>query len=169
MNLSPDPSAQVLPLLRAAQAWQRGEAPREALTGPLVLLPPGEGGGLVSELIGALLAQADASPPAGAEQRGVGDWRSELLACRARAWASPAAAGLLVGPGALILTDGRRGVVLTSPGTRALASGTSASLLLLAQTIVMADHAVDAQELGRLRQQRIESTSTSLSEIDPIA
>ena len=58
--------------------------------------------------------------------------------------------------------------MLGGSGTRILTGSMSASLLLLAQTIVMADHAVDAQELGKLRQQRIESTSTSLSEIKPV-
>lgn len=90
------------------------------------------------------------------------------MACRAKTWGSPTSAGLLVGPTVLILTDGRRGVVLDDSGTQLLKSSVSASLLLLCQTIVLADNAVDAQEVGRLRQQRIESTSTSLSEIKPV-
>ncbi|MEF2277515.1 hypothetical protein V3W47_04330 [Deinococcus sp. YIM 134068] len=155
-------------LLGAVRAWQEGgEADRDAPTLPLTRLG-GEHGVLVQELIGALLEDATRQG-AGADGGTTDDWRTELLACRARTWASPAAAGLLVGPTVLILTDGRRGVAVRAGSLRRLPGGTSASLLLLCQTIVMADGAVDAQELGKLRQQRIESTSTSLSEIKPVS
>lgn len=154
-------------LLGAAHAWQRGETTRDAVLGPLTLLG-GEQGELVQGFIADLIRRAPARPPSEAGDRSTNHWRAELMACRARAWASPASAGLLVGPSVLILTDGRQGVVLSSSGTRSLPGSISASLLLLAQTIVMADSAVDAQEVGKLRQQRIESTSTSLSEIKPV-
>lgn len=95
-------------------------------------------------------------------------WREELMACRARTWPSPDQAGLLVGPHVLILTDGQQGVIFEAAGVRVMARSMSGSLMLLCQTIVMAEHAVNAQDLGNLRQQRIESASTTLSEIQPI-
>ncbi|MDL2345320.1 hypothetical protein QOL99_14350 [Deinococcus sp. MIMF12] len=146
----------------AVALWQAGALGREALVGQLTALAGGE---TIHALIGELIAGAPGHEVAGADTE---EWRAELLASRAKAWAHPASAGLLVGPHVLILTDGRRGVVLTDQGTRELGGSVSASMLLLCQTIVMADHAVDAQELGTLRQQRIESTSTSLSEIEPL-
>ncbi|GBF07954.1 hypothetical protein DAERI_200011 [Deinococcus aerius] len=161
----PSDSPQGAGLLGAALAWQRGETTRDALLGPLTRLGHDEGGA-VHDLIGDLIAWAPPSPDTG--DRDADRWRAELMACRARTWASPASAGLLVGPTVLILTDGGRGVVLDPSGTRPLPGSISASLLLLCQTIVMADNAVDAQELGKLRQQRIESSSTSLSEIKPV-
>lgn len=150
-------------LAEAVALWQAGELDREALIGQLTALGGGEA---VHALIGDLIAGAPGHEVAGAPD--TDGWRAELLASRAKAWAHPAGAGLLVGPHVLILTDGRRGVVLTAEGTRVLGGSVSASMLLLCQTIVMADHAVEAQELGTLRQQRIESTSTSLSEIEPL-
>lgn len=167
----PTPPASTSDWLGLVSAWQRGTVPREALTGPLTGLGSDQGE-VIQALIAELLAGARQAP----SERGAGgsadtstdNWRAELLACRARTWASPAGAGLLVGPTTLLLTDGRQGVVLGSAGTRALPGSVSASLLLLCQTIVMADDAVDAQELGKLRQQRIDSTSTSLSEIKPV-
>ncbi|RJF69439.1 hypothetical protein D3875_21065 [Deinococcus cavernae] len=68
----------------------------------------------------------------------------------------------------LILTEATRGVVLRESGAKALPRSTSASIMLLCQTIVMAQNAVDAQELKKLQDQRIASTSTSLSEIEII-
>ena len=62
----------------------------------------------------------------------------------------------------------KRGVILYPDHVRALPASTSGSMMLLCQTIVMAQNAVDAKEIGQLRQQRIDSTSTSLSEIEPI-
>ncbi|MPY66383.1 hypothetical protein F8S09_06670 [Deinococcus sp. SDU3-2] len=150
-------------MAEAAALWQAGGLDREALVGQLTTLGEGEA---VHALIGDLIGEAPGHEVTDAA--GTGEWRAELLASRAKAWAHPASAGLLVGPHVLILTDGRRGVVLTAEGTRVLKASVSASMLLLCQTIVMADHAVDAQELGTLRQQRIESTSTSLSEIEPL-
>lgn len=166
----PTPPASLPDWLALAQAWQRGEVPREVLTGALAGLGS-EQGEVVQDLIGALIRQggaASAGQGSGAADRSTDNWRAELLACRARTWASPASAGMLVGPTTLLLTDGRQGVVLARPGLRPLPGSVSASLLLLCQTIVMADGAVDAQELGKLRQQRIDSTSTSLSEIKPV-
>lgn len=164
MNLLPEAAGSGAPSLAEAVAlWQAGELDREALIGQLTALGGGEA---VHALIGDLIAGAPGHEVAGAAD--TDGWRAELLASRAKAWAHPASAGLLVGPHVLILTDGRRGVVVTAEGTRVLGGSVSASMLLLCQTIVMADHAVDAQELGTLRQQRIESTSTSLSEIEPL-
>lgn len=164
----PSDPADLSSLLHALGAWQGGEATRDALLGPLTLLGA-EQGDIVHSLIRAVIAQIPGRPPAGPGALDTDHWRAELMACRARAWASPASAGLLVGPTVLILTDGRQGVVLGDSGARVLTGSVSGSLLLLAQTIVMADDAVDARELGRLRQQRIESNSTSLSEIKPIS
>ena len=167
------PPASTPDWLGLVSAWQRGEVPREALTGPLTQLGSDQGE-TVQTLISGLLARARqvagerGAGPGADSDASTDNWRAELLACRARTWASPASAGLLVGPTTLLLTDGRQGVVLGRSGLRALPGSVSASLLLLCQTIVMADYAVDAQELGTLRQQRIESTSTSLSEIEPL-
>ncbi|WP_216326757.1 hypothetical protein [Deinococcus aestuarii] len=165
MSSQPDPAAH--DLLNAVTAWQGGEGSRDAVIGGLTRLDGGEGD-LVGQVIGELFQQVRARPPAEAGGQSTDLWRAELMACRARTWGSPTNAGLLVGPTVLILTDGRQGVVVSAQGTRSLKSSVSASLLLLAQTIVLADDAVDAQEVGRLREQRIESTSTSLSEIKPV-
>lgn len=163
-------------LLQALSAWQRGQLARDVLIGQFTALRP-EQGQVVQHVIERLEPDpgrppAEAVTPAtGArtvETQATDTWRQELMACRARTWGFPASAGLLVGPSVLILTDGQRGVLLRPTGTRLLPGSTSASLMLLCQTIVLADHALDAQELGQLRQQRIESTSTSLSEIEII-
>ncbi|WP_027460659.1 hypothetical protein [Deinococcus murrayi] len=166
MSLSPgtrEEAANPPSLAEAVALWQAGELGREALVGQLTTQQEGTA-------VRSLLETLSVGHP---EQEGLGaadtaGWRAELLASRAKTWPHPESAGLLVGPQVLILTDGQRGVVLTPEGHRVLGASVSASLLLLCQTIVMADHAVDAQELGTLRQQRIESTSTSLSEIEPL-
>ncbi|MCP2014599.1 hypothetical protein L1280_001750 [Deinococcus sp. HSC-46F16] len=164
MTQRPESGGPGAPTLAGAVAlWQSGDLGRDALVGQLTAVGGGEA---IHALIGDLIGEAPGHEVAGAAD--TDGWRAELLASRAKAWAHPASAGLLVGPHVLILTDGRRGVVLTPEGTRVLGGSVSASMLLLCQTIVMADHAVDAQELGALRQQRIESTSTSLSEIEPL-
>ena len=75
---------------------------------------------------------------------------------------------MLVGPTVLILTDGRQGVVLGQQDTRVLNSSVSGSLMLLCQTIVLAEHALNERDMRQLQEQRLESASTSLSEIDPI-
>lgn len=150
-------------LAEAVARWQAGELAREALVGALTAQ---KDGAAVRELIDELSAAHPEREVLGAAD--TAGWRAELLASRAKTWPHPESAGLLVGPQVLILTDGQRGVVLTPEGQRGLGASVSASMLLLCQTIVMADHAVDAQELGTLRQQRIESTSTSLSEIEPL-
>ena len=155
-------------LLHAVLDWQAGELPREALVSRLSSLTP-EQGEQVTGLLAELHRRAGRAPAAhAAHDDDTASWREELMACRARTWPFPQAAGLLVGPSVLILTDGARGLVLRERMVRPLPMSVSSSLLLLCQTIVMAQHAVDRQELGQLRQQRIESSSTSLSEIEII-
>lgn len=155
-------------LLRAVLDWQSGELPREVLVSRLTALTP-EQGEQVTGLLAELHRRAGRAPSAHAPQEDdTAGWRAELMACRARTWPFPQAAGLLVGPSVLILTDGTHGLVLRERVVRPLTMSVSSSLLLLCQTIVMAQHAVDRQELGQLRQQRIESSSTSLSEIEII-
>jgi hypothetical protein len=141
----------------------------ERIVEHLVALP----GERIRQVIGGVTAQANAgnssAPLQGGPQQGITDrWREELMACRARTWPSPDQAGLLVGPHVLILTDGEQGVILGAEGVQILGRSMSGSLMLLCQTIVMAEHAVNAKDLGNLRQQRIESASTTLSEIQPI-
>ena len=75
---------------------------------------------------------------------------------------------MLVGPEVLVLTDGRSGVVLRQSGTQCLPGSVSASMMLLCETIVMAHTALDQDELLKLQRQRVDATSTSLSEIDRI-
>ncbi|MFB9993299.1 hypothetical protein ACFFLM_15100 [Deinococcus oregonensis] len=127
----------------------------------------------IRRVIEAVTAQANAGNPSALlsddPEHGMTErWREELMACRARTWPSPDQAGMLVGPHILILTDGQQGVILGAAGARVLGRSMGGSLMLLCQTIVMAEHAVNAQDLGSLRQQRIESASTTLSEIQPI-
>ncbi|WP_291426097.1 hypothetical protein [Deinococcus sp.] len=160
-------------LLETIYSWQAGKAPREAVVGLLGALGP-EYGDLVQETVQELTHWVNAAPTPGAgksvpaAQGDTDAWRSELMACRARAWAFPHSAGMLVSDAILILTDGQRGVILYPDHIRALPASTSGSMMLLCQTIVMAQNAVDAKEVGQLRQQRIDSASTSLSEIEPI-
>ncbi|THF67625.1 hypothetical protein E7T06_20210 [Deinococcus sp. Arct2-2] len=158
--------ADVLALL---MAFPGEEASTEATVEHLVALS----GEQIRRVIEAVTAQAHAGNPSaplsdGPEQGLTDSWREELMACRARTWPSPDQAGLLVGPHVLILTDGQQGVILGTAGVRVLGRSMGGSLMLLCQTIVMAEHAVNAQDLGNLRQQRIESASTTLSEIQPI-
>lgn len=165
---SPHVSAETL--LDTIRAWQEGQAAREAVTVLLAALPADEGQ-TVQTTIQALHGWIKQSPSSGGGHGSSDEteaWRSELMACRAKAWAYPQAAGMLVSPAVLILTDGTHGVILQKDRARALPSSTAASLMLLCQTIVMAQNAVDAREVGQLRQQRIDSTSTSLSEIEVI-
>ena len=160
-------------LLDALRAWQAGKAPREAVVGLLSALGP-EHGDLVQETVRELAHWVGAAPAqapharASAAQADTEAWRHELMSCRAKAWAFPHSAGMLVSDALLILTDGQHGVILYPDHVRALPASTSGSMMLLCQTIVMAQNAVDAKEIGQLRQQRIDSTSTSLSEIEPI-
>ncbi|GAA5513958.1 hypothetical protein Dcar01_02707 [Deinococcus carri] len=154
-------------LLTAIAAWQAGTIPRESLVAQFTGISREEGQ-LIQQVITSLIQHAPASAEAKSPDRSTNEWRAELMDSRARAWAHPASAGLLVGPEVLILTDGRQGISLRPTRVWVLNSSVSASLLLLCQTIVMADHALNAQELGKLRQQRIESTSSSLSEIEPL-
>lgn len=145
------------------------EASTERIVEHLVALP----GEQIRRVIEGVTAQANAGHPSvllsdGSEEGMTERWREELMACRARTWPSPDQAGLLVGPHVLILTDGERGVIVGAAGVRILGRSMGGSLMLLCQTIVMAEHAVNAKDLGNLRQQRIESASTTLSEIQPI-
>jgi len=160
-------------LIGAVQAWQATQLTQEDVVTRFTALPRDEGH-VVRQAITDLLALPDitttaAAPGADSAAPTTDAWRAELMAGRARAWNSPDPAGLLVGPTVLILTDGQRGVVVSAGGTRALSSSVSASLLLLCQTIVMAQNALNEREMGTLRQQRIESASTSMSEIDIIS
>ncbi|GHF28593.1 hypothetical protein HNQ07_000973 [Deinococcus metalli] len=146
-------------------AWQRGDLTRDDLVRTLIRLSP-EDGQLVHDVIHDLCAgRPGGGPPQGAS---ADDWRAELMASRARTWRVPAVAGLLVGPEVLVLTDGREGVVLRDTGTQCLPASVCASMMLLCETIVMAHTALDQQELQKLQQQRVDATSTSLSEIDRI-
>lgn len=151
-------------LLTSLEAWLRGETSREAATDPLVRLSP-EGGAAVQELIALLSARAGAGPSGTSTDA----WRDELMACRARTWRVPDVAGLLVGPQVLILTDGRAGVVLRDEGVRALTASVCPSMLLLCETIVMAQTALDRQGIEQLQRQRAQAASTSLSEIEKIS
>lgn len=151
------------PLLNAVHAWQRGALGRDDLITEFTSLAR-EDAHLISDLIAQLSLEA---PPHAAPSGGPSTdvWRDELMGSRARTWGS---AGLLVGPSVLILTDGQRGVVLGERDTRTLSSSVSGSLMLLCQTIVLAEHALNEREMQHLREQRLQSASTSLSEIDPI-
>lgn len=172
----PSPQVSAETLLETIRAWQAGEAPREAVTLLLAALPADQGETVqatIRELNHWIKAaptqgQAKSQSQGAAHQDETDAWRSELMACRAKAWSYPQGAGMLVSPAVLILTDGNQGVILQQDHARALPSSTSGSLMLLCQTIVMAQNAVDAKEVGQLRQQRIDSTSTSLSEIEVI-
>jgi len=156
--------------------WQGGEEALAELTQTLSALEEERGDEVhaaLSELCRPALEAASTGEAGSNTDRNSVDWNSAdwkraLLSCRARMWATPRPVGLLVGAGLLILTDGQQGVILREEGRRCLPRSICTSLLLLAQTIVMADHALDARELESLRDQRTQATSTSLSEIDPI-
>ncbi len=160
-------------LLDAVLAWQKSEQPRDAFIQPLIRLPE-EQGFVVRELIQRVTQKLE-SQPVGAttteqnpDKPKIDHWREELMACRVKTWSFPNPAGLLVGPTVCILVTGEQGVVLRAQAGRVLPISVCGSLLLLSQTIVMAQNAVNAKELQSLQQQRIESTSTSLSAIQPI-
>lgn len=147
--------------------WQDGTGDRDRLIQYLTQLGP-EQGAEVQNLIREVQRSLAPTPSHAAAPPSPAQWRSELMACRARVWPTPDPAGLLVGPEVMILTDGHAGTILRDHGARTLPSSVAASLMLLCQTIIMAQHAVDAQELGQLRQQRITASSTSLSDIEPV-
>lgn len=163
-----DPLPDVAEVVNLLLTLPGGEGASDQIVERLAELP----GELVWQVIQGVAAQATpaaaGAPVSGGEEHSTEHWREELMACRARTWPSPAQAGLLVGPRVLILTDGQRGVMLSAQGVRVLGGSMSGSLMLLCQTIVMTEHAVNAQDLGNLRQQRTESASTTLSEIQPI-
>ncbi len=158
-------------LLNAVHAWQRGTLPRDTLISQLTALGRADAP-RVTALISAMQAGAqlygDAQGPAASGQAAESStalWREELMSSRACTWGQ---AGMLVGPTVLILTDGRQGVVLGQQDTRVLNSSVSGSLMLLCQTIVLAEHALNERDMKQLQEQRLESASTSLSEIEPI-
>ena len=151
-------------LLNSVQSWQRGEQSRGEVLG-LLSQVPSDDGGLIRDVIQQLCGSSGATTPHGETTDA---WRAELMASRARTWRVPDTAGLLVGPSALILTDGRMGAVLRREGVQCLPASVCASMMLLCETIVMAHTALDTHEMQKLQRQRVEATSTSLSEIDRI-
>ena len=164
-----DPQSSAEALLSSIRRWQLGALNRDQVVLELTRVPLDQGDTILDVLSG-LHGQVELARVTTGEhvQEDTESWRNELMASRARNWNYPNGAGLLVCPSVLILTDGKRGVVMRASGTTALPGSTSASIMLLCQTIVMAQHAVDAQELKKLQDQRIASTSTSLSEIEII-
>lgn len=169
MHQDPTPPDSAEALLSTIRRWQLGAVSREQVVLELTRVPLDQGE-VMLEVLSGLQGQVELARVTSGEhaQEDTESWRNELMASRARNWNYPNGVGLLVCPSVLILTDGRRGVVLRVSGAKALPSSTSASIMLLCQTIVMAQHAVDAQELKKLQDQRIASTSTSLSEIEII-
>ncbi|MFD1733743.1 hypothetical protein ACFSC4_25100 [Deinococcus malanensis] len=147
--------------------WQEGVGDRDRLIQRLTQLGP-EQGAQVQQLIQEVQNSLAPTPSHAAPPPSPAEWRSELMACRARVWPAPDPAGLLVGPDVMILTDGHAGTIVRDHGARTLPGSVAASLMLLCQTIIMAQNAVDAQELSRLQQQRITANSTSLSDIEPV-
>lgn len=169
MTFAP-PTAEAL--LDLVMAWQRGEVEREALIGALVRVPRDQGH-VVHEVLRDLCQRVTCAEPLGpgahpGAHLDASVWREELMGCRARAWEYPEIAGLLVGPQVVILVDSREGVILRDGAARCVPRSVAGSLMLLCQTVVMAQSAVDARELEALRSQRVNSTSTSLSEIEPV-
>lgn len=158
-------------LLDAVLAWQRGHLFRDSLISLLSRVPENDGGQVV-RVVQALCARLEQMPPGTPgrpdQAHDTDGWRDELMSSRAKAWAVPHPAGMLVGPHLIILVSGDQGVILREGVARCLPRSVCGSILLLCQTIMMAHSAVDARELRALRQQRIESTSTSLSEINPV-
>lgn len=159
-------------LLDTVLEWQKGQLPREVLVSQFSGLPGDQGieiKAVIHDLLQLIqLGAPGRTPPHPAEAEDTDSWRHELMSSRAKAWPFPDSAGMLVGPTVIILTDGQRGVMLRDQQRHALPGSIAASLMLLCQTIVMAQHAVDAKELEKLQNQRMESASTSLSEIEPI-
>ncbi|MFD1733803.1 hypothetical protein ACFSC4_27730 [Deinococcus malanensis] len=100
--------------------WQTGQATREELVDARTSLPSGEE---VHDVLQALASPLSRPCTDQAGPSGTDDWRQELLSCNARGWHAPHAAGLLVGPSKLLLTDGERAVILDDAGTRCLPSG----------------------------------------------
>lgn len=156
-------------LLDTIRRWQVGALERDQVVRSLSSVPLDDGETVRAVLEGLMKHVELARVASGAQvQEDTESWRAELMASRARSWNFPHSVGLLVCPSVLILVESQRGVVLRASGAKALPASTSASLMLLCQTIVMAQNAVDVQELNKLQQQRIASTSTSLSEIEII-
>lgn len=154
-------------IVEALGRWQAGEEERAEVLNLLTQVPQDEGE-IIREVITAWHSKGpEAARPLPSE--GAESWRAELMASRARTWNYPHSAALLVSPNVLILTEGQHGFIFREGGVSILPVSTSSSLLLLAQTIVMAQTALDTREVGRLREQRIEATSTSLSEIEPVS
>ncbi|MDV6375439.1 hypothetical protein [Deinococcus arenicola] len=162
-----DESQDMQTLLELTNNWHGGEVGRTELVSALRGVSD-DSGELIRTLITRLGQGAPRAGDGEEHPENTDAWRQELMACRARTWPYPHSAGLLVGPHVLILTDGEQGVLLRTGQLRVLTPSVSASLLLLCQTIVMAQHSLDGKVVGQARTQRIESASTSLSEIDPI-
>lgn len=166
-------NSQLSPVLELRQLladWEQGVSSREEIVKALSAVQTGDTiKGLITELATVdkktlLTNEQNASGAENATER----WRSELMTCRAKAWSFPEASGMLVGENILILMDGQSGVLLSAEGHTPLPSSSAASLMLLCQTIVMAQSAVNAQELQQLTRERLTSSSTSLSEIKTI-
>lgn len=148
------------------QEWQQGQQDRASLAQALSDVPA-EQGEHIQALILEWLAKSESTTSHTTED--AEQWRAELMAARARTWNQPHRAAMLLSPNALILTDGEHGFILREKATQPLDTDTAGSLLLLAQTLVMAQTALDARELSKIREQRIDSTSTSLSEMEPLS
>ena len=156
-----------LGIAEQVRSWLRKEIPLDVLSQRLSSLEDYQGAE-ISAAIAELCVTTATSLLQDSAIWSRNTWREALMSCRARTWATPHQVGLLVGPGILMLTDGQQGIILREDQIRCLSESICASLLLLAQTIVMADDALDACEVSELRRQRTEATSTSLSEIKPV-
>lgn len=165
----PDQPSAEAAIVQTVRRWQLGAARREDVVLALSSVPLDQGEVLIS-VLDSLQRHVELARVSSGEhvQEDSESWKAELMSARARSWSFPHSVGLLVCPSVIILTDGRRGVALRASGAKALPASTCASLTLLCQTIVMAQNAVDVQELRKLQDQRIASTSTSLSEIEII-
>lgn len=158
-------------LIQILQHWQYAQEDRQAVIDALNAIPENEGH-LIQEVIHEWNTQSTPTPDhTESHLEEAEQWRAELMAARAKTWDIPHRAVLLISPNIIILTDGCEGLMLREGEERViriLHKSISSSLLLLGQTIIMANTALDTRELNKLREQRIDSTSTSLSEIEPI-
>lgn len=159
-------SATASSLLILLQEWQQGQQDRASIAQALSDVPT-EQGNHIQTLILKWLAQSESTTTQILED--AEQWRAELMAARARTWNQPYRAAMLLSPNALILTDGEHGFILREQTTQPFDTDTAGSLLLLAQTLVLAQTALDTRELSKIREQRIDSTSTSLSEMEPLS
>lgn len=159
----------VLKLCQLVSAWEQGTSSREQVVKALSEVQTGDIiKGLITELVTTKPVVTPNESSSQAKENTTDRWRSELMTCRAKAWSFPDASGLLVGQNILILTDGQSGMLLSEQNHTTLPRSSAASLMLLCQTIVMAQSSVNAKELQKLTRERLTSSSTSLSEIKPI-